>query len=283
VSVTGIAANLLFQTFAANTAKKSQGSFGQIHSEVQQLGQDLQAGNLTQAQQDFAALAKNFPGATAASQPPTPATNTNISATTSVANNSPSQAFSAVGRALQSGNLSAAQAAFATLQQDLSPSSNGRMHLHHQHHAGAGSEGDSQAGASNPIAQALSTLLQDVQSGNFSAAQSAYATMQQEMGLGSPATSNAQRHRLGRAEHYGLIVLSPTSRRGPGTPRFSTEQSFANGPKSSTRPILTDTSAIRTIYKSLLINHIQSFSRSLMTFRWAPEWLKSSGVTLLVS
>ncbi len=191
MSVTGIAANLLFQTFAANTAKKSQGSFGQIHSEVQQLGQDLQAGNLTQAQQDFAALAKNFPSATATSQPQTPATNTNVSATTSVANSSPSQAFSAVGQALQSGNLSAAQAAFATLQQDLSPSSNGRMHLHHQHHAGAGSEGDSQTGASNPIAQALSTLLQDVQSGNFSAAQSAYATMQHEMGLGSPTTSLA--------------------------------------------------------------------------------------------
>jgi hypothetical protein len=189
VSVTGIAANLLFQTFAANTAKKSQGSFGQIHSEVQQLGQDLQAGNLTQAQQDFAALSKNFPAATAASQPQTPATNTNISATASVANNSPSQAFSAVGQALQSGNLSGAQAAFATLQQDLSPSSNGRMHLHHQHHSGGGSEGDSQVGQSNPIAQALNTLLQDVQSGNFSAAQSAYATMQQEMGLGSLTSS----------------------------------------------------------------------------------------------
>ncbi len=207
MSVTGIAANLLFQTFAANTAKKSQGSFGQIHSEVQQLGQDLQAGNLTQAQQDFAALSKNFPGTTAASQPQTPATNTNISATTSVASNSPSQAFSAVGQALQSGNLSAAQTAFATLQQDLSPSSIGRIHLRHQHHSGAGSEGDSQVDQSNRIAQALNTLLRDVQSENFSAAQSAYATMQQEMGLGSLVSSGAAPSAsIGNASVGGLNI-----------------------------------------------------------------------------
>ena len=63
MSVTGVAANMLFQAVAASAARKSHGNFAQVHSEVQQLGQDLQAGNLAGAQQDFAALAQNFPAA----------------------------------------------------------------------------------------------------------------------------------------------------------------------------------------------------------------------------
>jgi hypothetical protein len=37
--------------------------FQQIQSEFQQLGKDLQAGNLTQAQQDYATLSQNFSNA----------------------------------------------------------------------------------------------------------------------------------------------------------------------------------------------------------------------------
>jgi len=186
VSVTGIAANMLFQAVSANAVKKSHGSFAQVHSEVQQLGQDLQAGNLAGAQQDFAALSKNFPTAAQTS-----ASSTTASATTGLTNTgsttagttgtSPAQAFSAVGQALQSGNLSAAQTAFATLQQDFAPGEK-QTHVYHDHQI----EGDGESGQGNPIAQTLNSILQDVQSGNFSAAQTAYATMQQMLGgLGS--------------------------------------------------------------------------------------------------
>lgn len=207
MSVTGVAVNMLFQAVAASAARKSHGNFAQVHSEVQQLGQDLQAGNLAGAQQDFAALAQNFPAAQ--TQTPgssaTPAATTGLtntgstspgststaSTTTGTAGNSPAQAFSAVGQALQSGNLSAAQTAFATLQQDLSLAGGTQLHAHHHHRSGAASEGDGQPGQSAPavmtgqansIAQAFSSLLQDIQSGNLSAAQTAYATMQQELG-----------------------------------------------------------------------------------------------------
>src|SRR5271167_3277503 len=170
---------MLFQAVAANAARKSHGSFAQVHSEVQQLGQDLQAGNLAGAQQDFAALAQNFPAATQPQTPTSSATPTastgltntgstsTSSTTTGTTGNSPSQAFSAVGQALQSGNLSAAQTAFATLQQDLSLAGGAQLHAHHHHHTGAASEGDGQPGQSGPagltsqsnsIAQAFSSL-----------------------------------------------------------------------------------------------------------------------------
>lgn len=77
----------------------------------QQLGQDLQSGNLQAAQQDFATLQQ-----AAASQVP---------AAASSSTQDPQQALT---QALQSGNLAAAQQAFAQLQQ---------AHGHHHHHHGA--------------------------------------------------------------------------------------------------------------------------------------------------
>jgi hypothetical protein len=69
--------------------------------------------------------------------------------------------FQQLGQALQSGNLSAAQTDFATLQQ-LSPSAN-------------------TASSSNPIAQAFSQLGKDLQSGNLSSAQQDFSNIQQDL------------------------------------------------------------------------------------------------------
>jgi outer membrane protein assembly factor BamD (BamD/ComL family) len=80
------------QTWQAKTQK--------IQSEFQQLGQDLQAGNLTQAQSDFSTLSKNITGPLQS-------------------NSALAQAFSSLGSALQSGGLSAAQQAYTTLQQGV--------------------------------------------------------------------------------------------------------------------------------------------------------------------
>jgi len=74
------------------------------------------------------------------------------------------QDFQQLGQALQSGNLSAAQSDFATLQQ-LAPQGQ------------SSSAASAQAGS--PIAQQFSQLSQDLQSGNISAAQQAYTTIQQ--------------------------------------------------------------------------------------------------------
>ena len=131
----------------------------QFQQELQQLGQDLQAGNLSAAQADFATLQQNSP----------------ISSSASTSNSNPiAQAFSQLGKDLQSGNLSAAQQDYSKIQQDVqSQSTQAQQHRHHH-----GIRGDSQDQA-NPIAQEFSELSQALTSGNLSAAQQAYSTLQQ--------------------------------------------------------------------------------------------------------
>jgi hypothetical protein len=95
-----------------------------------QLGQDLQAGNLQAAQQDYATVQQDaqqqqqqaaqvtghhghhhhhFEGSQSSTS----------SSSSSSSNNSINQAFATLGQDLQAGNLSGAQTAFATLQNDL--------------------------------------------------------------------------------------------------------------------------------------------------------------------
>ena len=77
--------------------------------DMQQLGQDLQSGNLLAAQSDFAALQAAF------SQSAT----TTASSSTASTSNPITQAMNQLATDLQSGNLSAAQQSYATLQQQL--------------------------------------------------------------------------------------------------------------------------------------------------------------------
>jgi outer membrane protein assembly factor BamD (BamD/ComL family) len=109
MSIAGILSSNLFQTNSLQNNNQQQ-----IQKEFQQLGQDLQAGSLTQAQSDFATITANQP---------TGLTSTSTSA----------QAFSALGQDLKSGNLSAAQQAFSTIQQ---AAQSGGGHVHHHHHGG---------------------------------------------------------------------------------------------------------------------------------------------------
>jgi outer membrane protein assembly factor BamD (BamD/ComL family) len=160
MSVTSVATSSLFQPYVTQGV---QNKFQQIQSQFQQLGQDLQAGNLTQAQQDFAALQQNLPNA----QQQSGTTTSGIA-----------QAFEALGQDLQSGNLAAAQQDFAAIQQDAQQQqSSGQVHHHHHRHA---SESSSSQQDANNISQAFGALGQALQSGNLSSAQQAYATLQQD-------------------------------------------------------------------------------------------------------
>ena len=76
------------------------------------------------------------------------------------------QAFQKLAQDLQSGNLSAAQQDFSTIQQDVQAQGGG----HHHHSHGQDSSGAQQ----NPVAQLFSELGQALQSGNLTAAQQAY-------------------------------------------------------------------------------------------------------------
>ena len=98
MSVSGISSSSLFNTSGV------QSLFQQFQQTFQQLGKDLQSGNLSAAQSDFATL-QNL--------------GSQNSTATSQTNSPIAQAFSQLAKDLQSGNLSAAQQDFSTIQQDF--------------------------------------------------------------------------------------------------------------------------------------------------------------------
>jgi outer membrane protein assembly factor BamD (BamD/ComL family) len=154
MSVSGISSSSLFDYNTQSVQNKMQ----QFQKEFQQLGQDLQSGNMSAAQSDFATLQQYAP---------------QTSSTSSSQSNSPiAQEFSQLAKDIQSGNTSAAQQDYSTIQQDMQ--SHAAEGHHHHHSSGGGGEGQS------AISQLMSQLGQALQSGNLSSAQQAYSTLQQE-------------------------------------------------------------------------------------------------------
>ena len=100
------------------------------------------------------------------------------------------QEFQQLGQDLGSGNLSAAQTDFATLQQDLSQT---------------GSASASQD--NSPIAQAFNQLAQDLQAGNLSAAQQDYATLQQDFQNQASRMRHHHHHSGGGQENQFLQLF----------------------------------------------------------------------------
>jgi hypothetical protein len=179
MSISSIANTALSSLLAATqSAQNGQGNFQRIQSEFQQLGQDLQAGNLTQAQQDYATLSQNFPNAQSAS-----------TATASAANSSNpiAQAFAALSQDLQNGNISGTQQDYATIQQDFQQQQQGAGQVHHHHHHGGG--GGGQEGSQ--VSSALNSLATALQAGNLSSAQTAFAALQQDLEQFSAGSSSA--------------------------------------------------------------------------------------------
>jgi len=129
MSVAGITS--INPTQLANVQRNLQ----KVQNEFKQLGQDLQSGNLTQAQAGFVTLSQslasptNFVGPTAlgkqAGTGSSPANPPNIVGPTALTHSASAshhrvhlrQALNQLGQALQAGNLSAAQQAFATMSQ----------------------------------------------------------------------------------------------------------------------------------------------------------------------
>jgi len=93
---------MLVPSISGSSAYEPASAPSPLHQTLEgfkQLQQDLQAGNLSQAQADYAALSQN------------------ANATLTSTSNPVGQAFQALGQALQAGNLSGAEQAFKTLQQ----------------------------------------------------------------------------------------------------------------------------------------------------------------------
>ena len=164
MSVLGIAGSSLFSYLTQHTQSKGQ----QFKQEFEQLGQDLQSGNLSAAESDLATLQQNGPQSNSSS---------------SSQNSSPiGKGFNQLSKDLQSGNLSAAQQDYSTIQQDFqnqSAQSKSAQGHHHHHHA-SGSDSN-RASSSSAISQLLNELGSALQSGNLSSAQQAYSSLQQDL------------------------------------------------------------------------------------------------------
>jgi outer membrane protein assembly factor BamD (BamD/ComL family) len=179
MSVAGIASTALFSILnglqGSSQKNGAASNAQQFEAMFQEIGEDLQSGNLTQAQQDYATFSQDFPGLASAG---TAASSGSSGSTGSGASGNPlASAFSALSQALQSGNLSAAQQDYSTIRQDFQQQGAGRVHGHHHHGGGEGQQ----------IGQEFPSLSQALQSGNLSAAQSAFATLQQDLEAFDPA------------------------------------------------------------------------------------------------
>src|ERR1700722_4760825 len=178
MSIAGIVGSNIFQN---SVVQQTQNRFQQIQSQFQKLGQDLQSGNLTQAQSDFAALSQELPNGGQSTGPTsgaTPATNSAASSSS----NPVLQAFQSLGQDLQSGNLSAAQQDFATIQQSAQQAqASGQAHHGHHHHRTSDSSDSNSSSPISTLQQDFTSLGSDLQSGNLSSAQQAYASLQSDL------------------------------------------------------------------------------------------------------
>jgi outer membrane protein assembly factor BamD (BamD/ComL family) len=167
VSTSGISSSSSLSLSAQNWQAKAQ----QVKTEFQQLGKDIQAGNISQAQSDFSTLSQNLPGSVQG-------------------NSSLPQTLSALGSALQSGNVSTAQQDYATLQQAIQQAGQGQQLQHHHHHDMGNSSQSSSS--ENKVSQLFGSIGSDLQAGNLSAAQAAYSTLSQKLaGFGWGASSGS--------------------------------------------------------------------------------------------
>ncbi len=192
MAVAGILSSSIFDILNQVSGQhNAHNKFQQIKQEFQQLGSDLQSGNLSQAQTDFAALQQNLPSSAQSSA----AVPQSISATTSSpTTNSLTAAVNQLAQDLKAGNLSAAQSDFTAVQQDVQAlgQQQGAGGAHHHHHHSSGSDSSAQSSQQDALSALFNQLGSSLQSGNLSTAQQAYSTLQQDFqqfALSSPFTT----------------------------------------------------------------------------------------------
>jgi hypothetical protein len=163
-----------------------------IQQEFKQLGQSLQSGNLSSAQSEFASLQEAFSQAASDSTASSTAGST-TAGSTATNSNSITQTFNQLASDLKSGNLTAAQKDYSSIQQDFKAKGGpAKNHLHDHNRTSTGGLGsdptsgtDATSGSDttnqNSLQQDPSQASQTGSSSTSAAAQQAYATLQQEL------------------------------------------------------------------------------------------------------
>jgi outer membrane protein assembly factor BamD (BamD/ComL family) len=145
----------------------------QLRKDLEQVGQDLQAGNLSAAQSDLATVQQDSAYSSA------------------ITHGNFSQAINQLSQDLQAGNLSGAQQDFATLQSNfpaLAPHGTSRVNP-----PAPDAGGSSSGSAHDSASQLWSELGQAIQTSNLTMAQQAYAALAQEIqqfALGAAQTAS---------------------------------------------------------------------------------------------
>jgi hypothetical protein len=169
MSSSTVAGPIVLAPVTHSVTQTAQTNGSSLRSGIRQLNTDIQAGNLTAAQQDYATLSQSGPLANKNS------TNPMV------------QDLQAVGTALQSGDLQGAQTAFSTFQsaaQSQVGQTAGAGTVHNSHHEGGRHHiggGDSNTQQTDPLGSAFTLLEQALQSNNLAGAQSAFATIQADL------------------------------------------------------------------------------------------------------
>ena len=145
MSVSGISTASSFANTSQNVISKREA----IQKEFQQLGQDLQSGDLSAAQADYVSLQQLVPKLDPNSQSQSSASSTTTSSASSSTQSSDPrvQAFDQLEKDIQSGNVSAAQQDYSNIQQMLQ---RGQRFHHHVHNPGVQPEASSQTASSTP-------------------------------------------------------------------------------------------------------------------------------------
>ena len=133
MSVPGISTINLFASANQNVISKRDA----IQKEFQQLGQDIQSGDLSAAQADYVSLQQLVPKLDLNSQSQSSASSSTQSPDPRV------QAFDQLEKDIQSGNMSAAQQDYSNIRQ-MFQNRAARFH-HHMHNPGVQPEADSTA------------------------------------------------------------------------------------------------------------------------------------------
>jgi hypothetical protein len=158
MSISAISSN------AQTQATLLQSLLQQSRAQFQKLAQDLQSGNLAAAQQDFSQLTQNASSSGSAISPAASSSSASLPATATLQIN---QDLSTLASSLQSGNLSGAQKAYASLQWDLQASnSTGQVHHHHPHAAPESTRSSTASPSSgantSPSSFSLSSILSNI-------------------------------------------------------------------------------------------------------------------------
>jgi hypothetical protein len=107
-----------------------------------------------------------------------------------------------LGQDLKSGNLTAAQSDFVTLQQDLPQSSSS---------SATGSSATGSSTSSDPIAKAFQQLGTDLQSGNLTAAQQDFSTIKQDLQGAEQSVQGHHHHHHGGGDQDSASSTSSSS------------------------------------------------------------------------